>query len=178
LALTDLRLSDECDMDRARGHALRALGLLTGGATGLQQLHAAAQAFARSPARVQHGWASYDYGAALRRAGRRRDARRPLDEALDLGLRCGARLLTERSQEELTALGARPRSIMLTGVDSLTASERRVCRLAASGLRNSDIAQALFISLRTVETHLGHAYRKLDITSRAELSHALVDAPS
>ena len=178
LASTDLRLADECDMDRSRGHALRALGLLRGGAAGLDHLRAAAQAFARSPARMHRGWASYELGAALRRAGRRRDARGPLDEALDIGLGCGAKLLTQRAQEELTALGARPRSIMLTGVESLTPSERRVCRLAARGLRNSDIAQALFISLRTVETHLGHAYRKLDIASRAELSHALAEPPS
>ncbi len=178
LASTDLRLADACDMDRSRGHALRALGLLRGGAAGLDHLRAAAQAFARSPARMHRGWASYELGAALRRAGRRRDARGPLDAALDIGLGCGAKLLTRRAQEELTALGARPRSIMLTGVESLTPSERRVCRLAARGLRNSDIAQALFVSLRTVETHLGHAYRKLGIASRAELSHALVDPPS
>lgn len=177
LASTDLRLAEECDLDRSRGHALRALGLLSGGAAGVEHLHAAAQAFARSPARMQHGWATCELGAALRRAGRRRDARGPLDDALDIGLDCGAKLLTERSQEELTALGARPRSIMLTGVESLTPAERRICRLAARGLRNSDIAQALFISLRTVETHLGHAYRKLDITSRAELSHALSAPP-
>jgi DNA-binding CsgD family transcriptional regulator len=175
LAASDLRLADECDMDRARGHALRALGLLTGGTAGLRHLDAARQAFGRSPDRVLHGWASYEYGAALRRAGRRRDARAPLDAALDLGLRCGGKLLIERSQEELTALGARPRSVMLTGAESLTPSERRVCRLAVQGLRNSDIAQALFVSLRTVETHLGHAYRKLDITSRDELAHALAE---
>ncbi|HVF78717.1 MAG TPA: LuxR C-terminal-related transcriptional regulator, partial [Solirubrobacteraceae bacterium] len=177
LAAFELRLAEECDMDRARGQALRALGLLTGGAAGLRHLAAATQACARSPDRVLHGWASFEYGAALRRAGRRRDARAPLDAAIDLGIRCGARLLTERSQEELTALGARPRSVMLTGVESLTPSERRVCRLAVQGLRNADIAQALFVSLRTVETHLGHAYRKLDITSRAELAQALA-APS
>ncbi|MDQ3723526.1 MAG: helix-turn-helix transcriptional regulator, partial [Actinomycetota bacterium] len=153
------------------------LGLLSGGAAGVEHLVAAAQAFARSPARMHRGWASYEVGAALRRARRRRDARGPLDDALDIGLDCGAKLLTERAQEELAALGARPRSIMLTGVESLTPSERRVCRLAARGLRNSDIAQALFISLRTVETHLGHAYRKLDITSRAALSDALAEPP-
>jgi DNA-binding CsgD family transcriptional regulator len=173
LAMTDLRLAEECDIDRARGHALRALGLLSGGEAGLAQLEAAVQAFARSPARVELGWASYELGAALRRANRRRDARAPLDRALDLGLGCGAKLLTERSHEELQALGARPRNVMLTGAESLTAAERRVCRLASEGLRNTDIAQALFISLRTVETHLGHAYRKLDIASRGELSQAL-----
>ena len=141
--------------------------------------HAAAQAFARSPARMHRGWASYELGAALRRAGRRRDARATAGRRRWTSASAvGAKLLTERAQEELTALGARPRSIMLTGVESLTPSERRVCRLAARGLRNSDIAQALFISLRTVETHLGHAYRKLDITSRAELSHALAEPGS
>jgi DNA-binding CsgD family transcriptional regulator len=177
LALTELRLADECDVDRARGQALRALGLLTGGEAGLQHLAAAGQAFGRSSARVERGWASYELGAALRRANRRRAARAPLDEALDLGLRCGAKRLIERSREELMALGARPRSVMRTGAESLTASERRVCRLAADGLKNSDIAQARFISLRTVETHLGHAYRKLDITSRAELPQALAEPP-
>jgi DNA-binding CsgD family transcriptional regulator len=173
LALTELRLADECDVDRARGHALRALGLLRAGESGLRDLQAAVQAFARSPARVEHGWANYELGAALRRANRRRDARRPLDRALDLALACDAELLAQRSREELKALGARPRSVMLTGAESLTASERRVCRLASDGLKNADIAQALFVSLRTVETHLGHAYRKLDISSRAELPSAL-----
>jgi DNA-binding NarL/FixJ family response regulator len=173
LALTELRLADECDVDRARGHALRALGLLRGGESGLRDLQAAVKAFARSPARVEHGWTQYELGAALRRANRRREARRPLDLALDLALACGAELLAQRCREELKALGARPRSVMLTGAESLTASERRVCRLASDGLKNTDIAQALFVSLRTVETHLGNSYRKLDITSRAELPQAL-----
>lgn len=173
LASTELRLADECDVDRARGHALRALGLLRGGESGLRDLQAAVQAFARSPARVEYGWAQYELGAALRRANRRRDARPPLDLALDLALACGAELLAQRCREELKALGARPRSVMLTGAESLTASERRVCRLASDGLKNAAIAQALFVSLRTVETHLGNSYRKLDITSRADLSQAL-----
>jgi DNA-binding CsgD family transcriptional regulator len=177
LAQTELRLADECDVDRARGHALRAVGLLSGGDAGLQHLAAAVQAFARAPAQLDRGWACYELGAALRRANRPRDARATLDQALDTALRCRATLLAERAREELGALGARPRSVMLTGAESLTASERRICRLAAEGMKNSDIAQALFISLRTVETHLGHAYRKLDITSRAELSHALVEPP-
>jgi DNA-binding CsgD family transcriptional regulator len=173
LAAAELRLAERCDLDRARGYALRALGLLRGGEAGLRDLEAAVQAFARSPARLEHGWASYQLGAALRRANHRRAARAPLDDALDLALACGAKLLAQRSTEELTALGARPRRIMLTGAASLTASERRVCRLASGGLRNTDIAQALFVSLRTVETHLGNAYRKLDITSRHELPAAL-----
>jgi tetratricopeptide (TPR) repeat protein len=133
LASAELRLAERCDVDRARGYALRALGLLRGGESGLRDLQAAVQAFGRSPARVEHGWAQYELGAALRRANRRRDARRPLDLALDLALACGAELLALRCREELKALGARPRSVMLTGAESLTASERRVCRRASDG---------------------------------------------
>ena len=65
---------------------------------------------------------------------------------------------------------------MLTGAEALTPSELRVCRLAAQGLKNTDIAQALFVSLKTVETHLRSSYRKLDIASRSELPQA-VGAP-
>ena len=173
LALTELRLADQCDIDRARGHALRALGLLRGGERGLHDLAAAVQAFERSPARLELGWASYELGAALRRANRRREARAPLDRALDLALACGAQLLADRARQQLQALGARPRSVMLTGAESLTPSELRVCRLAAGGLKNTDIAQTLFVSLKTVETHLRSSYRKLDITSRGQLPQAL-----
>jgi DNA-binding CsgD family transcriptional regulator len=173
LARTELRLAEHCDVDRARGVALRALGLLEGGQDGMQRLDQAVQAFERSPARLELGWASHELGAALRRAGRRREARAPLDRALDLALACGATLLAGRTGDELEALGARPRGVMLSGAQSLTPAERRVCRLAADGLRNADIAQALFVSLRTVETHLGNSYRKLDIGCRTELLQAL-----
>lgn len=173
LARAELRLAERCDVDRARGVALRALGVLEGGDAGLRRLQAAVDALQRSPARLELGWASYELGAALRRAKRRRESRAPLDRALDLALGCGAELLAQRAGEELQALGARPRSVMLTGVESLTASERRVCRLAAEGLKNREIAQALFVTLNTVETHLRSSYRKLDIASRSELPQTL-----
>jgi DNA-binding CsgD family transcriptional regulator len=173
LARAELRLAERCDVDRARGIALRTLGLLEGGQEGVRHLEAAVQALQRSPAKLELGWASYELGAALRRANRRRDARPPLDRALDLALACGAQRLGRSASEELQALGARPRSVMLTGAEALTPSERRICRLASEGLKNSEIAQALFVSLRTVETHLGSSFRKLDISSRVELPHAL-----
>jgi DNA-binding CsgD family transcriptional regulator len=173
LAREELRLAQACDVDRARGGALRALGLLEGGDGGLRLLADAVRAFERSPARLELGWASYELGAALRRSNRRRDARGPLDRALDVGLACGAKLLAERAAQQLQALGARPRNVMLTGAASLTPSERRVCRLAAEGLKNTEIAQALFVSLKTVETHLRSSFRKLDIASRGELADAV-----
>jgi DNA-binding CsgD family transcriptional regulator len=82
-------------------------------------------------------------------------------------------VLTERARTELTAAGGRPRRLALSGLDSLTPSERRVAQLAAAGLPNREIAQHLFITARTVEGHLTHAYQKLDISSREQLPEAL-----
>jgi DNA-binding NarL/FixJ family response regulator len=109
----------------------------------------------------------------LRRDGQRTAARAPLLEALELAHRCGAGALVDRVRHELRAAGARPRSVIRTGADALTPSERRVAELAAGGLPNAEIAQTLFVTTRTVETHLTAAYRKLGITSRTALSSVL-----
>jgi DNA-binding NarL/FixJ family response regulator len=81
--------------------------------------------------------------------------------------------LVERAEQELAATGARPRRLLLSGVESLTASERRVAGFAAEGLSNKDIAQQLFVTTKTVEVHLSNVYRKLGIGSRGELPQAL-----
>ena len=114
-----------------------------------------------------------DLGAALRRAGYRAGSREILRPALDLAHRCGALALTERACTELVAAGGRPRRLVLTGLDSLTPSERRVAQLAAADRSNRDIAQNLFITARTVEGHLTYAYHKLAITTRQQLPAAL-----
>ena len=68
---------------------------------------------------------------------------------------------------ELAATGARPRrDVLLTGPESLTPSERRIAELAATGQSNREIAQALFVTPKTVEYHLRNTYRKLDIQTR------------
>jgi len=67
----------------------------------------------------------------------------------------------------------RPREVVQTGLETLTASERRVAQLAAEDMSNKDIAQALFVTVKTVEVHLSSAYRKLDISSRRQLVSAL-----
>jgi DNA-binding NarL/FixJ family response regulator len=85
--------------------------------------------------------------------------------------------LAERAHEELTATGARPRKIVRAGPEALTASERRVTRMATEGMTNKEIAQALFVTVRTVEAHLHHAYQKLEISSRGELAGALAPPP-
>ncbi|HYA49601.1 MAG TPA: helix-turn-helix transcriptional regulator, partial [Streptosporangiaceae bacterium] len=122
-----------------------------------------------TPARYELALALADLGAHLRRSGRRADARAPLRRALDLAQRTGAAPLAERAKRELLAAGARPRRTAITGPDALTSAERRVASLAADGLSNRQIAQHLFITQPTVETHLRHAFQKLGITSRADL---------
>jgi len=87
-----------------------------------------------------------------------------------------ARALADRSgADELIATGARPRRLDRTGIDALTRSERRVARLPASGATNAEIAQTLFVTLRTVDTHLTSTYRKLDVATRIQLARAFGD---
>jgi DNA-binding CsgD family transcriptional regulator len=93
---------------------------------------------------------------------------------MELAYRSGAVPLVERARAELAATGARPRTLVFTGLDALTAQERRVAEMAAEGLSNPQIAQALFVTRRTVETHLRHAFQKLDIRSREELAPTFV----
>ncbi|MQA73661.1 MAG: AAA family ATPase [Solirubrobacterales bacterium] len=112
-------------------------------------------------------------GAALRRAGQRAEAREPLERAMELAHRCGADRLVASAREELLACGARPRKPVRTGVEALTVSELRVARMASEGLSNPEIAQALFVSRKTIETHLRHVYAKLDVGSRTALADAL-----
>jgi DNA-binding NarL/FixJ family response regulator len=123
-----------------------------------------------TPARYELAVALADHGASLRRSGQRTRAREPLLHALDLAERTGAAGLAAEVKRELLAAGARPRRAALTGPDALTAGERRVAALAADGLSNRQIAEHLFVTQATVETHLRHAFRKLNITSRAELT--------
>ncbi|HEX5147077.1 MAG TPA: helix-turn-helix transcriptional regulator, partial [Conexibacter sp.] len=112
-------------------------------------------------------------GGALRRANGRADAREPLARALELARACGAAGLAKEVHDELLACGAKVRRYTPIGVESLSPSERRVAEMAASGMTNRQIAQALFLTLKTIESHLGAAYDKLAIRSRRELPQAL-----
>ena len=158
---------------RALGGALRVAGLVHGGEQGLDLLHQAVDALTPSPSLLWRVEALVDLGAALRRAGRRTECRDPLRDGMDLAHRCGATPLADRAADELRALGHRIRRRATTGAEALTASERRVAELAAEGLTNKQIAQSLFVTVRTVETHLSGSYVKLAITTREELAAAL-----
>jgi DNA-binding CsgD family transcriptional regulator len=177
-ALTEKMLLDAhtWGTPRAIGMARRAAGLVEGGTRGLELLQEAAEVLERSPARLEYARALADLGTALRRANQRAAARDPLRRALDLADACGARPLAERARHELRAAGGRPRRPRISGVHALTASEHRIVAMAADGLSNPEIAQALFITKKTVEAHLASAYRKLDIHSRTQIAATLHDS--
>ncbi len=158
------------------GRTLRVLGTLERD-DGLDRLQEAVDVLEGSTARLEHAKALAALGSALRRARKPTEAREPLRRALKLAGVCGADGLAGQVRSELYAAGSRPRRDALSGVESLTPSERRVVDLAANGHTNRDIAQELYVTPKTVEVHLSSAYRKLGIGSRRELEPALATAP-
>lgn len=173
VAAEDLTISRRFGAPREIGLALRSRALAEGGEVGLELLDQSVDVLADSEAELEHAKSLVELGAALRRSGRRADAQVRLRKGLDLASRCGSLATVTRARDELIAAGARPRRERQTGPDSLTASELRVARMAAEGRSNPEIAQALFVTRRTVEVHLTHVYRKLGIDSREALSSAL-----
>jgi len=153
--------------------ALRALSDTLDGDDRVPLLEEAVALLDGSPALLARLHALHDLGRALRRVGRRVDARPPLREALELARRCGASGVARDAAFELQATGEKVRRWTPIGVESLTPSERRVAELAASGMTNRQIAQTLFLTVKTIETHLAATYDKLGIRSRRALPTAL-----
>lgn len=114
-------------------------------------------------------------GVLHRRAGARTAARGEFEQAAQLAAECQAGPLSARAMDELRVLGARPRRAAFSGVSALTGSERRVAGLAAGGATNREIAQELFVTTKTIDSHLGRVYRKLGIAGRGELAAALAE---
>ena len=113
------------------------------------------------------------YGRWLRRHRRVMDSRAPLREARDIFDAIGASIWGDQARSELRASGERSRRRVPEARDQLTAQELQIAQLAATGLSNREIGQRLYLSHRTISTHLYRAFPKLGITSRAELSAAL-----
>lgn len=178
--LADQELSDAraFGAPRALGIALRVAGLTHDIGTGRTLLEESVTVLRGSPAHLELAHSLCELGAMLRRSGGAASARGPLSEALDLAARCGARGLATRARDELRATGARPRSEWRTGVEALTPSELRVARLAAEGRTNREIAQALYVTLKTVEGHLARVFDKLEIRSRGDLARGLAGEKS
>ncbi|ANZ38060.1 LuxR family transcriptional regulator [Lentzea guizhouensis] len=131
------------------------------------------QVLEASPARLELARSLVDLGEALRVARKRSDGREPLHKAIELAGECGSPVLLTRATEALEALGDRPRRQVVVGAEALTASERRVADLAATGRANREIAQELFVTPKTVENHLGRIYTKLGIAGRRDLARVL-----
>jgi DNA-binding CsgD family transcriptional regulator len=166
----ELELARRWGGPRAHGRALRVLGSITGD---LATLREAVDVLDDSPARLERAAALLELGAAMRRSGHRVEARDLLGRALDEAEICAASPLVERAAAELRVAGFRPRRNRLTGREALTASELRVAELAAAGATNREIAQSLFVTVKTVELHLSNAYRKLGVSRRTELAKHL-----
>jgi DNA-binding CsgD family transcriptional regulator len=173
LAVEELELARSIGSPRATGIALAALGTVRGGDSGLGLLRESVAELDRTEAELEPVRARIDLGIALRQARCAREARQPLEQALDAARHLGSLRLAKRALDELRAAGGRPRRLALSGVESLTPSQHRVAEMAAEGLSNREIAETLFVTRRTVETHLTQVYAKLEIGSRDELPDAL-----
>jgi DNA-binding CsgD family transcriptional regulator/tetratricopeptide (TPR) repeat protein len=173
LAEDEIRLARRFGAPRALGIALRAAGVICNSDGGLDRLREAEAVLARSPARLAHAHALISLGAAMRQCRERATARDLLTRGVEIAHICGARPLQVRGLKELRATGLRPRRPATQGPDALTAGERRAAELAAQGLSNREIANGLYVTVRTVEYHLSGAFKKLGIRSRNELAHHL-----
>ena len=158
---------------RPIGVALRVQGVAEGGEAGIELLRESLEVLKSSSAKLELARTMVELGAALRRAGNDGEASDLLQEGLDLAVRAGSQPLVEQAETELAATGARPERLLLSGVESLTASERRVADFAVGGLSSKDIAQALFLTTKAVDEHLNDVYRKLGIDSLSDLSQEL-----
>ena len=174
LASEELELARAMGTPRAIGIALRTAALVQT-KPDLAMLEEAVSVLEHTRARLERARALVDLGAALRRAGQRARSRTFLRDGHELAVQCGATRLARGARHELATSGARIAPAGLSGLDALTPSERRVAELAAHGQSNRDIAQTLFITTGTVETHLRHAYDKLGVRSRHKLRELLAD---
>jgi DNA-binding CsgD family transcriptional regulator len=159
----------------ALGVSLRAAALAIEGEERLALLQEAVSVLEDSRARLELAYALVELGTELSRVGRRQEGRASQRRAIPLADECGAIVLAERARTELQAGPGRRARTELTGRGALTAAEARVCRQAAEGHTNREIAQALFVTEKTVERHLSSAYQKLGIRSRYQLAPAIAE---
>jgi DNA-binding CsgD family transcriptional regulator len=155
------------------GLGLVARGCATGGRQGLELMEAGVEALAASPARFSQLRAELIVGHTLFRSGDDAEARKYLHRAADRAVRCGCPILGAKAKKLLKAAGGRVRKLSGRSSDLLTAAEWRVVEQVAAGATNREIAEVLFVAVRTVETHLSSVYRKLGVSSRTKIASAL-----
>jgi DNA-binding NarL/FixJ family response regulator len=157
------------------GLSLRHAAATVGEQERLVQLEEAVAVLEQSSARLELAHALAELGMELSRAGRRREGRSAQRKAMELAQHCGAVALAKSARSELEAGPGRRARIELTGTAALTAAEWRVCRQAAEGRTNREIAQSLFVTEKTIERHLSSSYHKLRVRSRFQLLAAIGD---
>jgi DNA-binding CsgD family transcriptional regulator len=179
LAEEEVALAEQAGLPRPLAIALRAQARLNGRDEEVELLRRSVALLESTDARLEQARSLVALGSALRRRSHRVDAREPLTAGLELAERAGAGATSARAAEELKAAGAPPRRRARTGTYSLTVSEARVARLVATGRSNAEVAQELFVSLKTIETHLTRIYSKLSLSgpnARQRLAAALADS--
>jgi DNA-binding CsgD family transcriptional regulator len=154
---------------RCRGLLYAAEGDLVLASEALEQ---AADEHRRCPVPFENARTLLAHGRVLRRRKQRRRARELLERARSIFAELGADAWADQVDEELRRIPTR------RAPDELSATELRIARLAADGLSNRVIAERAFVSVKTVETNLKRAYRKLGISSRAQLARALDERSS
>jgi DNA-binding CsgD family transcriptional regulator/tetratricopeptide (TPR) repeat protein len=177
LAREELALAQAARLGRPLGVAQRAVALAGPAADRADGLRAAVATLEPASAPLELARTLVELGAELRRSGRRSAARESLLRAHAQAEELGAARTASRARRELRELGVRTQASAGTGLASLTPAERRVADLAAGGRTNREIAQVLFLSEKTVETHLGRVFRKLDASSRRQLPQLLRSSP-
>jgi DNA-binding CsgD family transcriptional regulator/tetratricopeptide (TPR) repeat protein len=170
-------LAGDWPTTRSTGSARLARGIVTPGRAGVDLIDEAVSLLADSSSRLWHGYAEYLFGRALLAIGDMREARKHARQAVALAVRCGCSLLATQAREFLLTAGGRMPAIPRSRTDSLTGSERRVVRLAAAGHTNREIAEHLFVTVRTVEMHIMNAFRKLGVSRREDLPAVLDPRP-
>jgi DNA-binding CsgD family transcriptional regulator len=155
--------------DWALGIQARCDALLSDGGAAEARYREAVERLERSRVAIHLARAHLVYGEWLRREHRRRDAREQLRTAYELLSTFGAEAFAERARRELQATGETVRKRTVGTLDTLTAQETQIARLAGDGLTNPEIGAQLFISPHTVEWHLRKVFNKLGITSRRQL---------
>jgi DNA-binding CsgD family transcriptional regulator len=172
-SLTAVKIARRFGAASCHGAALRVHGRVTGDEAAIRE---AVDTLDDAPTRLELARALVDLGAMVRRRGARSESRASLRAGHELALACHARGLADHARSELAASGVHVERGDLARRDELTPSERRIAKMAAEGASNKEIAQSLFLTVKTVEMHLSSAYRKLEIRSRRDLSAALASS--
>ena len=161
LAEKALQDAERVGSNSAIGIALRTKAALAAPAEALDLLRQSVEALGKSPAAYEHALALVDYGSALRRAGRPRDAVSVLEQGVELATQCGADGLSARGQGELVAAGASPHRMRAVETRALNARERQAAELAVEGLTVRKIAARMRVSENEARRLLASAHRKV-----------------